>query len=133
MTQRRVKMLNEHRPLDLLTDDVKLVWGGTPDSEGYRMEESSHMLNPVSDEVTQAYYDQIQAKTCRKGLIAVLKHMSRNGISIVGTRGYVYTASGQAYHVENFNPWYDNALTRGMGIRYKMKDIYKEELSIEKE
>ncbi|QHZ59870.1 hypothetical protein HWD03_gp140 [Alteromonas phage vB_AmeM_PT11-V22] len=126
-------MVNEHRPLDLLTDDVKLVWGGTPDKEGYRMEECSYMLNPVSEEITQAYYDQIQAKTCRKGLIAVLKHMEENNIAIVGTRGYVYTASGQASLVENFNPWYENALTRGMGIRDKMKEIYMRETSIEKE
>lgn len=120
-------MLNEHRPLDLITDDVKLVWGGTPDYDNYRMLESSWELNPVSDEVTQAYYEQIQAKTCRKGLIAVLKHMAANNINISGTRGYVYSSEGQANIVENFEPYIPNELTRGMGIRQKMLEIYKKE------
>lgn len=120
-------MLNEHRPLDLITDDVKLVWGGTPDLYNYRMEEASWELNPVSEEVTKAYYEQIQTKTCRKGLITVLKHMAENNISIVGTRGYVYSSEGQANIVENFKPYAPNELTRGMGIRQKMIEIYEKE------
>lgn len=117
-------MFKENRPLDTICNDTPLVWGGTPDNNNYRMEEPSWELNPVSDEVTQAYYDQIQAKTCRKGLISVLKHMAENNINISGTRGYVYSSSGQAKIVENFNPYYPNQLTRGMGIRQKMVEIY---------
>lgn len=120
-------MLNEHRPLDLLTDDVTLVWGGIPDEGNFRIIEPSWLLNPVSDEVTQAYHEQIQAKTCRKGLVTVLKHMADNNINIVGTRGYVYSSSGQANIVDNFNRYYPNSLTRGMGIRQKMMEIYEKE------
>lgn len=117
-------MFKENRPSDITCNDTPLVWGGTPDNDNYRMEELSWELNPVSDEVTQAYYDQIQAKTCRKGLTSVLKHMAENNINISGTRGYVYSSSGQAKIVENFNPYYPNQLTRGMGIRQKMVEIY---------
>lgn len=120
-------MFKENRPSDLTCNDTPLVWGGTPDAEYYRMLETSWELNPVSDEVTQAYYEQIQARTCRKGLITVLKHMADNNISICGTRGYVYSSQGQVYYVENFNPYYSNALTRGMGIRQKMLEIYEKE------
>lgn len=120
-------MFKEHRPSDITCNDTPLVWGGTPDEDNYRMVEPSWKLNPVSDEVTKAYYDQIQAKTCRKGLIAVLKHMARNNINICGTRGYVYSSEGQAKQVENFNYYYDNALTRGMGIRQKMIEIWESE------
>jgi hypothetical protein len=91
------------------------------------MVEASWGLNPVSDEVTKAYYDQIQDKTCRKGLITVLKHMAENNINICGTRGYVYSSEGQACQVENFNHYYPNALTRGMGIRQKMIEIWESE------
>lgn len=118
---------NEHRPLDLITDDVKLVWGGTPNEGNFRMIEPSWLLNPVSDEVTQAYHEQIQAKTCRKGLVTVLKHMADNNINIVGTLGYVYSSGGQAKVVENFNPYFSNQLTRGMDIRQKMIEIYEKE------
>lgn len=120
-------MFKEHRPTDLTCNDTPLVWGGTPDWGNYRMNEASWELNPVSDEVTQAYYEQIQAKTCRKGLIAVLKHMAENNINISGTRGYVYSSEGQANIVENFNPYFPNELTRGMGIRQKMLEIYEKE------
>ena len=121
-------MFKENRLSDTTCNDTPLVWGGTPDSDNYRMEESSWELNPVSDEVTQAYYDQIQAKTCRKGLISVLKHMADNNINISGTRGYVYSSSGQAKVVENYNPYHPNHLTRGMGIRHKMMEIYEREI-----
>lgn len=117
-------MFKENRPLDTICNDTPLVWGGTPDRGNYRMLEPSWELNPVSDEVTQAYYEQIQAKTCRKGLITVLKHMAENNINISGTRGYVYSSEGQANIVENFNPYFPNELTRGMGIRQKMVEIY---------
>lgn len=120
-------MFKENRPSDITCNDTPLVWGGTPDEDNYRMVESSWQLNPVSDEVTKAYYDQIQAKTCRKGLIAVLKHMAENNINICGTRGYVYSSYGQAEQVENFNYYYANALTRGMGIRQKMIEIWESE------
>lgn len=120
-------MFKENRPSGTTCNDTPLVWGGTPDDDNYRILEPSWKLNPVSDEVTQAYYDHIQAKTCRKGLIAVLKHMADNNVNISGTRGYVYSSQGQAYQVENFNPWYSNALTRGMGIRQKMMEIYEKE------
>lgn len=120
-------MFKEHRPSDVTCNDTPLVWGGTPDENNYRMVEASWELNPVSDEVTQAYYNQIQAKTCRKGLIAVLKHMAENNINICGTRGYVYSSLGQAENVEHFNYYYANALTRGMGIRQKMIEIWESE------
>lgn len=120
-------MFKEHRPSDITCNDTPLVWGGTPDEDNYRMVEASWELNPVSDEVTKAYYDQIQSKTCRKGLIAVLKHMAENNINICGTRGYVYSSGGQAEQVENFNYYYANALTRGMGIRQKMIEIWENE------
>lgn len=120
-------MFKENRPLDTICSAKPLVWGGTADLYNYRMTEASWELNPVSDEVTQAYYEQIQAKTCRKGLITVLKHMADNNINIVGTRGYVYSSEGQANIVENYNPYRPNELTRGMGIRQKMMEIYEKE------
>ena len=50
--------------------------------------------------------------------------MAENNINISGTRGYVYSSEGQANIVENFNPYFPNELTRGMGIRQKMVEIY---------
>lgn len=110
-----------------MNEERFLVWGGTPVFGSNRAEESGQMLQPVPADVEAVYAENLEKATTREEVANILRHMDASNINIVGSRDMVYLTSELAAIVDTFNPYHANFLTRSLGLRQKVFDLFMEE------